>query len=184
MPGTHQFIYRDRASAWPLRFHLADILDYWRRDGGLAAAVFLNLRRDLAVEQGQCSLPGGVILLTRCEPADLASASTACRHDYMIGRQCLRGGEPNTPRTLTGAASKMLRLMHEGVKLHCRLRDRPSHPARSPEAIHQSRFSAVHGFGSEVPDGAETTYADCSDMICGLLRHARRCAPGRHCQIP
>jgi hypothetical protein len=41
-------------------------------------------------------MPGGVMLLTKCEPADIVPASAARRLDHMIRRQCLRSREPNT----------------------------------------------------------------------------------------
>jgi hypothetical protein len=36
------------------------------------------------------------MLLTKCEPADMASAPAACRLDHMIGHHCLQSQEPIT----------------------------------------------------------------------------------------
>jgi len=58
----------------------------------------LKLRRDLALEQGQSVMPGGVILLTRCEPTDVVSASAARRPDHMIGTPVPAKPGVNTPR--------------------------------------------------------------------------------------
>jgi hypothetical protein len=74
-----------------------------------------KLRRDLAVEQGQSNLPGGVMLLTKCELTDIASAPAARRLDHMIGRHCLQSQGPIT-REPSGAALRMLRQMSAGVK--------------------------------------------------------------------
>jgi hypothetical protein len=67
------------------------------------------------MEQGQSNVPGGVMLLTKCELTDHASVPTARRLDHMIRRHCLRSRGPIT-RELEGAADKMLRQMFAGVK--------------------------------------------------------------------
>jgi hypothetical protein len=62
-------------------------------------------------------VPGGVILLTKCEPADMVSAPAADRLDHMIGRPCLRSQEPIT-LGLDRCSTRMLRQTPTGVKLH------------------------------------------------------------------
>jgi hypothetical protein len=52
-----------------LRFGLAARFQIVGGANGLTA-VHLDLRRDLAVKQDQCNVPGGVMLLTKCESAD------------------------------------------------------------------------------------------------------------------
>ena len=58
-------------SAWPSRPGPAEMFRLLAAQCRLAAAVHLDPRRDLAIEQGQCFVPGGVMLLTKCEPADV-----------------------------------------------------------------------------------------------------------------
>src|SRR5882762_7161265 len=98
MSGTHQLIMRSRKRVAFAPSVSWICLDYRRRNDG-SAAVHLKLRRDLAVEQGQCLMPGGVILLTRCEPTDVASASAARRPDHMIGLRCLQSPGAKARRT-------------------------------------------------------------------------------------
>ena len=58
--------------------------DFRRRKQRLAAAILRNLRRDLACKQGHRFMPGGVILLTECDPTDVKSVFAASRLDHMI----------------------------------------------------------------------------------------------------
>jgi hypothetical protein len=51
-----------------------------------AAAVHLDLRRDLAVEQGRWLVPGGVMLLSKSGPTDIRPYRCVPL-DHMIGRQ-------------------------------------------------------------------------------------------------
>jgi hypothetical protein len=68
-------------------------------------------------------MPGGVMLLTKCESTDMhihlhyvrTSASAARRLDHMMERHCLRSQGPIT-REPGGAAFEMLRQMFAGVK--------------------------------------------------------------------
>lgn len=91
------------------------VLNCRQRKWRLAAAFHLNLRRDPAVEQDQCNVPGGVMLLTKGVSNGHMSAPAARRLDHMIRRHSLQGQGPIT-RGPRGAAKKMLRQMATRVK--------------------------------------------------------------------
>src|SRR5713226_6783991 len=92
-----------------------------RRKSWLAAADHLNLRRDLAFEQGQRLVPGGVMLLTKN-----VILQTSCLADIVSAAYCTSSRpHDRTPvpakaeaitRALTGAAPGILRQMCAGVK--------------------------------------------------------------------
>jgi hypothetical protein len=81
-----------------------------------------DLRRDLAFQRDQRLVPGGVILLTTCESADILSAPAARRPDHMIGPRCLRS-LGDDPRDLTGAACRMLRQICGASQVYRRKRN-------------------------------------------------------------
>src|ERR1700694_1221241 len=83
MSGTHQFYVETGRRVAFASWSRGYVLNCRRRKWRLTA-VHLDLRRDLAVKQGQCNVPGGVMLLTKCESTDNASASAARRLDHMI----------------------------------------------------------------------------------------------------
>src|SRR3954466_15676935 len=118
MSGRHQLMFRDSKARGLCAFNLADVFRLSAAQMMASSCCSPQLRRDLAFKQGQAFLPGGVILLTKCEPTDIASAFAARRHDHMIGRQCLRS-QGQLPTALTGAAHGMLRQMCGGVKYTC-----------------------------------------------------------------
>jgi hypothetical protein len=115
MSGRHQLMFRDPKARGLCAFNLADMFRLSAAQMTASSCCSPQLRRDLAFKQGQAFLPGGVILLTKCEPTDIVSAFAARRHDHMIGRQCLRS-QGQLPVALTGAARRMLRQMCGGVK--------------------------------------------------------------------
>src|SRR3954454_8686033 len=137
MSGRHQLIFRDSKARGLCAFNLADVFRLSAAQMMASSCCSPQLRRDLAFKQGQAFLPGGVILLTKCEPTDIASAFAARRHDHMIGRQCLRS-QGQLPTALTGAAHGMLRQMCGGVKYTCW-----TEPAKSASTRRFQKLSLV-----------------------------------------
>jgi hypothetical protein len=118
MSGRHQLMFRDPKARGLCAFNLADVFRLSAAQMTASSCCSPQLRRDLAFKQGRAFLPGGVILLAKCEPTDIASAFAARRHDHMIGRQCLRS-QGQLPTALSGAAHGMLRQICRGVKYTC-----------------------------------------------------------------
>ena len=73
-----------------------------------------SLRRDLALEQVHCVMLGGAILLTRCDPADIESASAAGHLDHMIRSRYLRDAKYST--IFDRCSIEMLQQTRTGVK--------------------------------------------------------------------
>src|SRR5450432_3716736 len=103
MSGTHQLSVEIRSRvAFALRSR-EYVLNCRRRKWRLTA-VHLDSRRDLAVKQGQSNVPGGVMLLTKCESTDTAStdaasAPAARRLDHLIATSLPAKPRADHPRT-------------------------------------------------------------------------------------
>jgi hypothetical protein len=74
MSGTHQLyveIWKARGLGAPA---LADMVILSATQMLASSCSSPQLRRDLAFEQDHCNVPGGVMLLTKSDPADISLA--------------------------------------------------------------------------------------------------------------
>jgi hypothetical protein len=123
-------------------------LDCWRRNG-LAAAVRLNVRRDLAVEQGHWLVP-----VASCSSPRVARRTYVRIHclpfDHMIGRQCPRSGEPSAP--LPRQVQRRKCCGRYGQVSSCVAQNRPWYRCLVPPAMaHQCGSTSVPATGSRKP---------------------------------
>jgi hypothetical protein len=96
-------------------------------NGGLAAAVSRDPRRDLAFQQGHSTIPVVTLLLTKCDPTDSKDVRIRCLPSRPHGQTALPanpGGK--THSVFRRSSNKMLLQTREKVKTSRRLAGRQS----------------------------------------------------------